>query len=78
MSKRESSKDLFDQMDKPSRSAESDVISDDSGDLLPFSIRLPKAHKERLEAYFWSKRAEKLGAGCRRVLLEWMERQGIL
>ena len=55
-----------------------DVTIDElSADLIGFTVRLPKNQKEALERYLWGRKGEKLAAGVRRILTEFMERERI-
>jgi len=46
-------------------------------ELAGFTVRLPKPQKEALERYLWIARGEKLAAGARRIIVEWMRAHDI-
>lgn len=44
-------------------------------DLQGFTVRLEAHQKEKLERLLWERHGEKLAAGVRRIITEWMNRQ---
>ena len=79
MSKREKADDLFKEMvgDAPKVSRRAEATTEAEGELIGFTVRLPKAQKEALERYLWSQYGEKLATGARRIIVEWMRKEGL-
>ena len=78
MSKREKADDLFKEMvgDAPKVSRRTEATTGaEEGELIGFTVRLPKAQKETLERHLWSQYGEKLATGARRIIVEWMRKE---